>query len=67
MSTDSDLIDEIIFVMFVTTVFMLNYCSSHSYICNSIILVFLSFFFVIFMLFLGAFSAFPDKQRARKE
>ena len=61
MSTDGNFIDEIIFVMFVTTVFMLNYCLQFDNFSFSFI------FFVIFMLFLGAFSAFPDKQRTRKE
>ena len=61
MSTDGDFIDEIIFVMFVTTVFMLNYCLQFDNFSFSFI------FFVIFMFFLGAFSAFPDKQRTRKE
>ena len=63
MSTDGDLFDEIVFVTFVTTIFFLNYSSSWTY--SSSILVSFSVF-EIFMLSLGAFLAFSEKQSTRK-
>ena len=66
MSTDGDPFNEIIFVMIVTTIFILSYCSSHTYSSVFDHLVPFSVF-VIFILSLGVFSAFSEKQRTRKE